>query len=1204
MTDKKIIRGAKGGKGGGGGGRVAQEAPDSLRSIAYASVLDLVSEGEIEGLANGLKSVYFNQTPLQNDNGSFNFTGATVVATNGSQAQSYIEGFPNVENELPVGLKVENSSPIVRTINDEDIDAVRVRISIPQLTEQNLTNGDLNGSEVTYAIDIQSDGGGYVPQILSDGWTVGSVNKVSDISAKATVPVTQISIGINSLGANTDYIVQYKLQSEPDTAWTDKAVSWVDGTEVNSVSGKFMQLIASAVNIAFGKRVYTMPVKDFGLWEMRVVISTGSAGIVSVAGNSGIESATVKGKTTSKYERSHRLKLTGDAPWDIRVRRINLDATSVAVQNDIFWESYTEIIDGKFRYPNSAIVGVRIDSSQFTNIPTRAYDLKLIKVKIPSNYDPITRLYTGIWDGTFKVAWSDNPAWCFYDLITNTRYGLGDFIAESQVDKWILYAIGRYCDELVPDGFGGQEPRFTCNIYMQTREEAYNVVNSMATIFRGMPYWASGAITVGYDAPSDPVYQFTNSNVIDGSFNYSGSALKARHTVALVTWNDPDDFYRQKVEYVEDADGIARYGIIQTEVVAVGCTSRGQANRVGRWLLFTEQNETEIVTFRTGLEGFVARPSQIIQIADEMRAGTRLGGRIVSSTSNSVVLDADISSVANISTGTISVILPSGNLETKNISNVSGSTITVSSNFSETPAVNAIWMVETSTLSLQTFKVVSVVETQDGVDITALAHNPDKYAYIEQGLKLAPRVVSSLSVVPNAPTNLSVAENLYEQGTEVKVLITLSWSPVANATAYAISYRYGNSNYINLPNTSTNSVDIRDAVDGQYTFKVFALNSLNSRSIPTELNATIYGKTAPPADVTGFTINIIGTQAHLTWNAVPDLDLSHYVIRHSRSTEGATYAKAVDLLTKVPRPAVSAIAPAMTGTYFIKAVDKSGYESANSTEIVALIDGIPDLNVIETIVESPTFNGVKDEVVVNEENYLILDTASDFDDIEGLFDDVDGDFDGGGGTTSTTGTYYFENFVDLGNAYTSRVTANIDVDRIDYVNLFDDAEGDFDQRVGLFDGDPSTYSDTNAELYVAVTDDDPNGSPVTWSSWRKFFVGDYKARGLKFKAVLTTKALESTPAITQLSVTVDMPDRTTSGDDISSGAGAKVVSFTKAFKVTPALGISAQNLQQGDYYEISSKSANGFTITFKNSSGTAVDRTFDYVARGYGELVT
>lgn len=1204
---KKVIRGAGGGGGkggGGGGGRVAQEAPDSLRSIAYASVLDLVSEGEIEGLANGLKSVYFNQTPLQNDNGSFNFTGATVVATNGSQAQSYIQGFPNVENELPVGLKVEHTTPLVRTINDSDIDAVRVRISIPQLTEQNLTNGDLNGSEVTYAIDVQSDGGGYVSQMLSDGWTSGSVSKISSTSAKATIPVTQVSVGINSLTANTAYTVQYKLQSESDSAWTSDGVTYEDGSTVNSVSGKFIQFIASAVNIAFGKRIYTMPVRDFDLWEMRVVVSSGSAEIVSVAGNSGTPSSTVKGKTTSKYERSHRIKLTGNAPWDIRVRRINLDASSVAVQNEIYWESYTEIVDGKFRYPNSAIVGVRIDSSQFSNIPTRAYDLKLLKIKIPSNYDPVTRTYTGVWDGTFNVAWSDNPAWCFYDLITNTRYGLGDFIAESQVDKWTLYAIGRYCDELVPDGFGNLEPRFTCNIYMQTREEAYNVVNSMATVFRGMPYWSSGAITLGYDAPSDPVYQYTNANVIGGDFTYSGSSLKARHTVALVTWNDPDDFYRQKVEYVEDADGIARYGIIQTEVVAVGCTSRGQANRVGRWLLFTEQNETEIVSFKTGLEGFIARPSQVIQIADEMRAGSRIGGRITNATTTVITLDADISGFANISTGTLSVLLPDGTLETRNISNVSTNIVTVSTAFSSTPALNAVWMVETSSLSLQTFKVVSVVESQDGVEVTALAYDSGKYAYIEQGLKLAPRTISALSVVPNPPTNLSVTENLYEQGAEVKVLITLSWSPVANATAYAVSYRANNGNYINLPNTSTNSIDIRDATDGLYTFKVFALNSINARSIPTELTATIYGKTLPPADVTGFFINIVGTQAHLTWNPVPDLDLSHYVIRHSRSTSGATYAKAIDLLTKVSRPAVSAVVPAMTGTYFIKAVDKSGYESANSTEIVALIDGIPDLNVVETVTESPTFAGVKDEVVVNEDNWLVLDTASDFDDISGLFDDVEGDFDGGGGTTSTSGTYYFDNVVDLGNVYTSRVTASIDVDRIDYTNLFDDSEGNFDQKVGLFDGDPSTYSDTNAELYVSVTNDDPNSSPVSWTSWRKFFVGDYKARGLRFKAVLTTKSLESSPAITQLSVTVDMPDRTASGDDIDSGAGAKVVTFTKAFKVTPALGISAQNLQQGDYYEISSKSANGFTITFKNSSGTAVSRTFDYVARGYGELVT
>lgn len=1205
MTDKKIIRGAKGGKGGGGGGRVAQEAPDSLRSVAYASVLDLVCEGEIEGLANGLKSVYFDQTPLQNDNGSFNFTGATVVATNGSQSQSYIQGFPAVENELPVGIKVEYASPIVRSITDEDVDAVRVRISIPQLTEQNTTNGDLNGSEVTYAIDVQSNGGGYIPQILSDGWTTGSVNRVSTTSAKATIPVTQVSIGINKLTSNAAFTVQYKLQS--DSVWLTDGITSIDGNAVNSISGKSIEFIASATNIAFGKKIYTMPVRDFGLWEMRVVISSGSAQIVSAAGNSGTPSSTVKGKTTSKYERSHRLKLTGEAPWDVRVRRINLDASTVAVQNDIYWESYTEIIDGKFRYPNSAIVGVRIDSSQFNNIPSRAYDLKLIKVKIPSNYDPITRVYTGVWDGTFNVAWSDNPAWCFYDLLTNDRYGLGEFIPEAQVDKWTLYAIGRYCDELVDDGFGNQEPRFTCNIYMQTREEAYNVINSMASIFRGMPYWSSGSITLGYDAPSDPVYQFTNANVIDGSFNYSGSAVKARHTVALVSWNDPEDFYRQKVEYVENADGISRYGIIQTEIVAVGCTSRGQANRVGRWLLYTEQSETEIVNFKTGLEGHALRPSQIIQVADEMRAGTRRGGRISSATTTAITVDMNVSGISGITSGTLSVILPDGTLETKNISTVSTNVITVSSAFSDTPASNAVWMVQTSSVEAQTYRVISVIEAEDGLEVSALAHDPDKYALVEDGLTLSPRSISALSIVPDPPTNLSVSETLYEQGAEVKVLVTLSWTPAATANSYIVSYRINNGNFITLPNTTAASIDIRDTTDGIYTFKVSSVNAINKRSIPTELTSTIYGKTLPPEDVTNFSINVVGSQAYLTWDAVGDLDLDHYIIRHSRSTSGAIYSKSVDLISKVPRPAVFAIAPAMTGTYFIKAVDKSGYESANATEIVALIENIKDLNIIETITESPSFSGSKVECLVNEEGLLVLDTASNFDDITGLFDDAEGDFDGGGGTTSTEGTYYFDcgglGYVDLGSSYTSRITAILDVDRIDYTNLFDDRTGNFDDATGLFDGDPSTYSDTNVELYVATTDDDPSGTP-TWTNYRKFFVGDYKARALKFKAVLTSRSTESSPAISSLSVTIDMPDRVASGNDIASGTGSGgySVTFTPNFKVTPALGIAAQNLAQGDYYEITTKSASGFTIRFKNSSGTVVNRTFDYVAKGYGEL--
>lgn len=1195
---KKIIRGSGGGGGGkggggGGGGRVAQESPDSLRSIAYASVLDLVSEGEIEGLANGLQSVYFDGTPLQNENGSFNFTGATVVATSGTQAQSYIQGFPAVESENGVGVQVEYATPITRQITNTEVDAVRVRVSVPQLTSQNTSNGDISGSTVQYAIDIQSNGGGYVPQVLGAAWSNGAVNIISSTQVKSNQNVYQIEIDVSLDGFVGTYEVQYKKQA--DTVWLTAGVTARPNTVY--LTGKFEG------NLVLGT-TFSMPLRDFDLWEMRIVYSgSGGQGIQQARGNYGTPYATINGKTTSKYERSHRIELTGEAPWDIRVRRITPDSTTSALQNKTYWESYTEIIDGKFRYPNSAIVGIRIDASQFNSIPTRAYDLKLLKVKIPSNYNPLTRAYTGIWDGTFTVAWTDNPAWCFYDLLTNTRYGLGDFIPESQVDKWTLYSIGRYCDELVPDGFGGTEPRYTCNLYLQNRQEAYTLVNSMASIFRGMPYWSSGSITLGYDAPSDPVYQFTNANVIDGMFNYVGSSLKARHTVALVTWNDPEDRYTQKVEYVEDADGISRYGIIQTEVVAVGCTSRGQANRVGRWILYTEQSETEVISFKTGLEGNTIRPSQVIQVADKDRAGTRIGGRISSATSIVITVDQDVSGIANIGTGTLSVILPNGELESRSISAVSTNEITVSNPFSQVPAHNAIWMVQTSTLSLQTFRVTSAAEDKDGIAITALAHNPDKYGSIEQGLKLQPRNISNLSVVPVAPSNIIATEALYEDGADIKVLVTVSWSPVDGATAYQLSYKVGDRNYITLPNTSSTSVDIRGALEGDYQFKVIAINSINKKSIPTTLNHTIYGKTLPPADVTNFSINIIGTQAHLSWSPVGDLDLSHYRIRHSRLTTGATYSDAVDLVYKVSRPAVSIVVPAMTGTYFIKAYDKLDNASINATASVALVNDITGLNVIETITESPLFTGSKYECSVSEDG-LILDTAVDFDSVSGDFDDVVGLFDGGGGTTSTYGTYEFADVLDLGNVYTSRITSYVEVGRVDYVNTFDSREGLFDATTGEFDGDPDSFDDTNVELWVSTTNDDPNITPA-WTDYRQFFVGDYTARGFRFKAILTSSDETASPILKVLRINVDMPDRVIGGNDISTGtdSGGYSVVFSPSFKVAPSIGIMAQNLAQGDYYEIPTKSASGFTIRFKNASGTVVSRTIDYVAKGYGELV-
>jgi len=395
-----IIGAGGGGKGGGGSARVAQEAPDSLRSKAYARVVDLISEGEIEGLVDGLQSVYLDDTPIQNPDGSTNFSGVTLETRNGSQQQSYVPGFSSVENEVVVGVEVKASQPVVRSITDPDVDAVRVKVSVPQLTNQDTTNGDLNGSTVNFAIDRQVNGGGFV-EMIND---------------------------------------------------------------------------------------------------------------------------TISGKTTTKYQRSYYVPLAGSGPWDIRVRRITADSTSSAVQNKTFVESYTEVVESKLRYPNSALVALRVDASQFSSIPRRSYDMKLLRVRVPVNYDPATRAYSGVWNGTFKIAWTDNPAWCFYDLVSSTRYGLGGYIPEAQVDKWALYRVAQYCDQLVPNGLGGFEPRFTCNLYLQTREQAYKVVQDMASIFRGMVYWSGGAITVTQDAPADPVYQFAPSNVVDGEFAYQGSA--------------------------------------------------------------------------------------------------------------------------------------------------------------------------------------------------------------------------------------------------------------------------------------------------------------------------------------------------------------------------------------------------------------------------------------------------------------------------------------------------------------------------------------------------------------------------------------------------------------------------------------------------------------------------------------------------------
>lgn len=800
-----IIKGAGGGgKDGGGSGHTPTETADNLRSKAFAQVLDAVCEGEIEGLVDGLQSVYLDQTPLQNADGSFNFTDVTILSNPGTQSQSYVPGFSSIEAETPVGIEVKKTVSVTRQITNANTNAVRVTLTVPSLTFQNPKNGDIGGSSINIAIDVQTNGGGYV-------------EKINDV---------------------------------------------------------------------------------------------------------------ITGKTSSQYQRSYRIALSGVGPWDIRVRRLTDDSTQSNLQNKTFFASYTEIIDAKLRYPNTALVGIKIDASQFQSIPQRGYDLKLLKVQIPSNYNPVTRAYTGIWDGTFTVAWTDNPAWCFYDLLTNTRYGLGNYVNTAQVDKWALYSAGVYCDGMVPDGFGGTEPRFTCNMYIQSRAEAFKVLQDMASIFRSMTYWASGSMTIAQDAPQDSVYLYTPANVIDGQFTYIGASAKARHSVALVSWNDPSDAYAQKVEYVEDTDAIARFGVVQTDIVAIGCTSRGQANRVGRWLLYTEQMESEAVAFKTGLEGAVARPGQIISIADPTRAGARRGGRVVTATTTSVSLDSPPGAAT--AGSTLSIIQPTGAVEVRNVSTVTGNIVVVATAFSTAPVAGSIWVYQSTSLVAQTFRVIACKESDDGgVEVSALAYNASKYDAIENGLVLETRQITSLTTTPEPPTAVTLSESLYLYQAEARAQITASWPSVTGATSYRVLHRKDDGNFI-TDETSANDYDLKNITPGFYEFRVYSVGaSGNTSTSYTVADIDAVGKTAPPADVEGL-VSILDPNIGVTlsWDRVADLDLDSYEIR-----DGATWATST-LLGQVKGTSFKVgLIQATTKTYLVKALDTTGNYSTTAASV-------------------------------------------------------------------------------------------------------------------------------------------------------------------------------------------------------------------------------------------------------------------------------
>lgn len=598
---------------GGGGGHTPVEAKETGRSKQLIKIVEVISEGEIEGLADGLKSVYFNNTPVQNKDGSYNFNNVQIEGRVGSQVQDVIAGFNTSEKEISVGTQVKKNLPITRTVTDDKVSRLRLTIGVQSLFKQE-ENGDTNGAKVNLIITIGSQ----------------------------TYPVT------------------------------------------------------------------------------------------------------INGKYSSQYLQQHTFDNLPPVPFTVKVERVTEDSQTQRLQNGTIWSSYTEIIDTKFTYPNTALIGVKFDSEQFSSIPTRTYDVLGIKVKVPSNYDPYTRKYTGMWDGTFKLSWTDNPAWVLYDIIHHNRYGTSwENLPVFTADKWTLYQIAQYCDQLVPDGFGGQEPRFTCNLYKTEQSPAYEFISNLCSIFRAVQVWQGQQLTFIMDRPADPVWTYTNTNVEKGEFNYTYSAKKSRHNAIQVEYADKDNAYERAIEYVSDDESIRKNGLNVKKITAFGCTSRGQAHRTGLWLLQTEKLETKTVTFTVGAEGLMNIPGDIIKVADRHYAGTNVGGRVLAVNGKKVTLDREISINGN---SHFSYINSQAKHQDIKIISVNGAEVTLD----QAPTgleVHGIWSLSTQQVSTQLFKVLSVKEDVKGkYTITALQHEPQKEAIVDNGAKFEPKATSILSV--------------------------------------------------------------------------------------------------------------------------------------------------------------------------------------------------------------------------------------------------------------------------------------------------------------------------------------------------------------------------------------------------------------------------------------------------------------------------
>ncbi|EKQ6527661.1 carbohydrate binding domain-containing protein [Klebsiella aerogenes] len=732
----------KGRKGGSSKQRTPTEQPDDLQSVAKAKVLIALGEGEFAGSLTG-KDIYLDGTPLENADGSQNFSGVAWEFRPGTQAQSYIQGIPGTENEISVGTEVSSETAWTHTFTNTQLSAVRVRLKWPSLLKQEDDNGVV-GNTVKYAIDLQTDG---------------------------------------------------------------------------------------------------------GTWQ--TVLETA-----------------VTGKTTSGYERSHRIDLPhSGSTWTLRLRKVTPDANSARIGDIMTLQSYTEVIDAKLRYPHTALLYIEFDSSQFNgSIPQISCEPRGRVIRVPDNYNPETREYTGTWTGGFKWAWTDNPAWIYYDIVVSDRFGLGDRLTSANISKWALYPIAQYCDQLVPDGRGGagMEPRYICNVYVQERNDAYTVLRDFAAIFRGMTCWSGEQIIVQADMPRDVDFNYTRANII-GSPRYSSSTSKSRYTNALVSWSDPDNAYADAMEPAFIPELVSRYSFNQLEVTAIGCTRQSEAHRKGLWAILTN-NKDRMVEIDVGLDGRIPQPGYIIGLGDERLAGRVNGGRISAVNGRVITLDRDIDAKEG---DRLHLNLPSGISQARTIQSVNGRRqVTVTTAYSETPEAECVWIVEYTDLVPQQYRVIGVKDNNNGtLTITGVAHDPDKFPRIDTGAIIDQRPISVIPPGNQAPPDgiLLTSFSVVNQGISVETL-QANWDAVQNAIAYEAQWRRNDGNWINVPRSSTTSFEVSGIYAGRYLVRVRAINAAEiSSGWAYSEEKTLTGKVGEPLPPLALTTVSLTAGIEIRW---------------------------------------------------------------------------------------------------------------------------------------------------------------------------------------------------------------------------------------------------------------------------------------------------------------------------------------------------